>query len=134
MKNKLIILLLIVTLYSCKKDFLNLVPETSLSSASFYQNTAQFQQALSGAYTNLRTIVHIGFYADEMRSDNTFFSIYFANRGLVSAEDLATFTDKSTSSAEPNSPGNRWGNDYSGIAKVNTILKRLTTADNVTQG
>ena len=134
MKNKLLMVLLLMILYSCKKDYLNLVPDTSLSSASFYQNTTQFQQALAGAYTNLRTIVHIGFYADEMRSDNTFFSIYFANRGLVSAEDLATFTEKSTSSAEPNSPGNRWGNDYSGIAKVNTILSRLTGADNVSQG
>lgn len=134
MKNKLLAVLIIVTLYSCKKDFLNLVPETSLSSASFFQNTSQFQQALSGAYTNLRTIVHIGFYADEMRSDNTFFSIYFANRGLVSAEDLATFSEKSTSSAEPNSPGNRWGNDYSGIAKVNSILSRLPGAGSVSQG
>lgn len=134
MKNTLLVVLLFMTLCSCKKDFLNLVPETSLSSASFYQNKTQFQQALTGAYSNLRTIVHIGFYADEMRSDNTFFSIYFANRGLVSAEDLATFTEKSTSSAEPNSPGNRWANDYSGIAKVNTLLNRLTGADNVSQG
>ncbi len=134
MKNKLAIIFLIVTLYSCKKDFLNLVPETSLSSASFFQNTIQYQQALNAAYSNLRTIVHIGFYADEMRSDNTFFSIYFANRGLVSAEDLATFIEKSSSSAEPNSPGNRWGNDYSGIAKINSILARLPGADNVSQG
>ncbi len=134
MKNKLLAILLVITLYSCKKDFLNLVPVTSLSSASFYQNTTQFEQALTGAYTNLRTIVHIGFYADEMRSDNTFFSIYFANRGLVSAEDLATFTEKSTSSAEPNSPGNRWGNDYSGIAKINSILTRLPDAESVSQG
>ena len=133
MKNKLVYIL-IITLISCKKDFLNLVPKTSLSSVSFFQNTTQFQQALNAAYVPLRTIVHIGFYADEMRSDNTFFSIYFANRGLVSAEDLSTFTEKSSSSAEPNSPGNRWGNDYSGIAMINTILNRLTTATDVSQG
>ena len=101
MKNKTILytILIFAVLSSCKKNFLNLVPETSLSSASFFKNTVQFQQALSAAYVPLRTIVHIGFYEDEMRSDNTFFSIYFANRGLVSAENPSEFIVTSTSSA-----------------------------------
>src|SRR5665647_1169735 len=99
MKNKLLyIILMVIGLYSCKKDFLNLVPETSLSSASFFKNTVQFQQSLNAAYVPLRTIVHTGIYMDEMRSDNTFFTYFNANRGLVSAESLAEFTDKSTSS------------------------------------
>lgn len=136
MKNKLILytILILVVLSSCKKSFLNLVPETSLSSASFFKNTVQFQQALSAAYVPLRTIVHIGLYGDEMRSDNTFFSIYFANRGLVSAENLSEFTETSTSSAEPNSPGDRWTNNYSGISMVNTIIANLPNATAVSQG
>jgi len=131
MKNKLLYTVIILaTLSSCRKDFLNLVPETSLSSASFYKNKGQFDQALVAAYVPLRTIVHAGIYMDEMRSDNTFFTIYNANRGFAtSTEALAEFLDNSTSSAEPNSPGNRYGNDYSGIAMVNTILSRLETSD-----
>lgn len=137
MKNKLLYTLLFamsISLFACKKDFLNLVPETSLSNATFYQTTQQFQQALSAAYVPLRTIVHIGFYEDEMRSDNTFFTIYFANRGLSSVEALPEFLVKPTSSAEPNSPGNRWGNDYSGISMINTILDQLPKATSVPEG
>ncbi len=130
MKNYLkYILVLLLGFSSCKKDFLTLVPDTSLSSASFFKNRAQFDQALIAAYTPLRGLVHTGIYMDEMRSDNTFFTIYNANRGLsTSTEYLAEFLDDATSSAEPNSPGNRYGNDYSGIAVVNTLLARLAAS------
>ena len=136
MKNKTILYIALIAIgfSSCKKDFLNLVPETSLSSASFFQNTVQFQQALSSAYVPLRSLVHTSLYEDEMRSDNAFFSIYFANRGLVSAENPSEFSVTSTSSAEPNSPGDRWTNNYSGISMVNTILAYLPNATNVSQG
>ncbi|HYH55671.1 MAG TPA: RagB/SusD family nutrient uptake outer membrane protein, partial [Anseongella sp.] len=78
---------------------------------------------------NLRGIAFMGIYMDEMRSDNTFFTIYQADRGTArSAEAMAIFTDDAISSQEPNSPGNRYGNDYSGISKVNTILSRIEQA------
>lgn len=126
MKKRLYyILAATVILSSCKKDFLNLTPPTSLSSASFYDNLGQFQQALNAAYTPLRTIVNAGFFQDEMRSDNTFFTIYFANRGLSAQENYAEFLDDATSSAVPNSPGDRWATDYSGISMINTILGQL---------
>jgi len=136
MKNKLLIIITAaICLCSCNKDYLNLVPETSLSSASFFKDQTQFNQALTSAYTPLRTIVHTGIYMDEMRSDNTFFTVYLANRGLeTSTEYLAEFLDDANSSATPNSPGNRWGNDYSGIAMTNTILDRVTTASFLSQG
>ena len=124
------VVIIVIGLSSCKKDYLNLVPPTALSEASFFKNKQQYDQALVAAYNNLRTVVHTGFYMDEMRSDNTFFTRYNANRGLeTSTEALAEFLDDANSSAEPNSPGNRYGNAYSGIAKVNSILTRLETSD-----
>lgn len=129
----LYIILAAVGLYACKNS-LDLVPPTSLSSASYFKNEAQFRQALVGAYVNLRPIAFIGIFMDEMRSDNTFYTIYQADRGTAtSAEAMAEFRDNNVSSQEPNSPGNRYGNDYSGIAKVNTILTRLQSADAVSQ-
>ncbi|UOE46511.1 RagB/SusD family nutrient uptake outer membrane protein [Mucilaginibacter sp. SMC90] len=126
MKKLAIIILGALSIVSCKKEMLNLVPQTSLSSASFYKDAAQYNQALTGAYTNLRTVAFIGIYMDEMRSDNTFFTIYSADRGTsTSAEAMAEFIDNNISSQEPNNPGNRYGNDYSGISKVNTIISRL---------
>ncbi|MGN8068599.1 RagB/SusD family nutrient uptake outer membrane protein [Mucilaginibacter sp. 22184] len=126
MKKTAIIILSVLSLASCKKETLNLVPQTSLSSASFFKDAAQYNQALTGAYNNLRTVAFTGIYMDEMRSDNTFFTLYSADRGTsTSAEAMAEFIDNNISSQEPNNPGNRYGNDYSGIAQVNTILTRL---------
>jgi hypothetical protein len=128
--KKYLFIIVIASLFACKKDFLNLVPKTSLSSASFYKDKGQFNQALIAAYVPLRSVVHTGFYMDEMRSDNTFFTRYNANRGLeTSTESLATFLDDANSSAQQNSPGNRYANDYSGIAMVNTVLTRISGAD-----
>lgn len=131
MKNKLLIIIIATLgIISCSKDELNLYPITSVSSASFYNNETDFNQALVSAYVNLRTIAFTGIFMDEMRSDNTFFTIYAADRGTeTSCEAMAEFFDNDRSSAEPNNPGNRYGNDYSGIAKVNTILSRLNGSD-----
>jgi hypothetical protein len=72
----------------------------------------------------------MGFVMDELRSDNTFFTIYSADRGSeTSTEAMVKFVDNSTSSSLSNSIGNRYGNDYSGIARVNTILSRITAND-----
>ena len=126
MKKTAIIILSVLGLAACKKETLNLVPQTSLSSASFFKDAAQYNQALTGAYTNLRTVAFTGIYMDEMRSDNTFFTLYSADRGTsTSVEAMAEFIDNNISSQEPNNPGNRYANDYSGIAQVNTILTRL---------
>lgn len=126
MKKLIYIAALGLALTSCNKDTLNLTPQTQLSSASFFKNASEFNQALTGAYTNLRGIAFMGIYEDEMRSDNTFFTIYSADRGTAtSAEAMAEFIDNNISSQEPNSPGNRYGNAYSGIASVNTILAQL---------
>ncbi|MFD0763251.1 RagB/SusD family nutrient uptake outer membrane protein [Mucilaginibacter lutimaris] len=129
MKKTIYTTLLILALVSCKKDTLNLVPQTQLSSGSFYKDAAQFNQALTGAYTYLRGIAFMGIYMDEMRSDNTFFTFYSADRGTgTSAEAYAEFIDNGTTSQEPNTPGNRYGNAYSGIAAVNTILTQLNNS------
>jgi len=136
MKNKLLYIIILVAagISSCKKSYLELNPTTSLSSASFYKDLNQFQQALNAAYTPLRVIVNTGFYQDEMRSDNTFFSIYFANRGLSAQEGYAEFTDDAQSSAVPNSPGDRWNASYQGISRINTILSQITTVTGISQG
>jgi len=130
MKRIAYITVSVLTLSACSNDFLDLVPPTSLSSASFYQNAEQFDQATVAAYTNLRGIAFMGIFMDEMRSDNTFFTRYAADRGsFVSAEAYPEFRDNSLTSQSPNSPGNRYGNAYEGISKVNTILSRLENAN-----
>ena len=125
MKRLLYMLVAAITFVACNKSTLNLVPPTSLSSGSFYKNEAEFDQALVGSYSNLRGIAFMAAYMDEMRSDNTFFYYYAADRGTGPTEAMITFMDEAGTSQQVNSPGNRYGNDYSGISKVNTILTRL---------
>ncbi|PVD49320.1 RagB/SusD family nutrient uptake outer membrane protein, partial [Terrimonas sp.] len=135
MKNKLLLLISAVMLFACNKDFLNLTPPTSLSSASFFTDKNQFMQALNAAYVPLRAVVKVAIYEDEMRSDNTFFTIYQANRGLEpNREAYPQFLDNAQSSAVSNSPGSRWTSDYSGISQVNTILNQLKDNSFLSQG
>ena len=128
MKNLILIAVSAVSLTACTKDFLNLTPPTNLSSASFFQTEDQFRQAVNAAYVPLRDVAFVAVYEDEMRSDNTFFTIYQANRGFEPhREAYAQFLDTPQSSAIPNSPGSRWRSDYSGISRVNTVLGQLET-------
>ncbi len=129
MKHTIILIISVVFLFSCSKDFLNLTPPTSLSSPSFFRDEAQFMQAMNASYVPLREVVFTAVYEDEMRSDNTFFTIYQANRGFEPHREAYTqFLNNAQSSAIPNSPGSRWTSDYSGISRVNAILTQL--ADN----
>ena len=130
--NKKLFYLIIGTLIlsSCKKDFLELVPPTYQSSATFFQNVTHFEQALYGAYQPTRVIAFTGIFQDEMRSDNTFFIIYAPDRGaFMSTEVVAEFMDDANTSVQPNNPGNRWGNAYVGISRANAIIGRIDAVE-----
>lgn len=130
MKNIIYAIVFYLMFTSCSSDFLNLSPPNALSSASFYKTAAQFDQAIVAAYTNMRGIALMGIYMDEIRSDNTFYARYPADRGTsLSVEAYAEFRDDAYSSQSPHTPGNRYGNAYSGISKVNTILTRLESSE-----
>src|SRR5665647_3652498 len=125
MKRKLLYALLlgIIGLGSCKEDFLNLSTETSITSASFYKTATHFDQAIIASYVGTRSIALNGIFMDEMRSDNTFFTLYSGDRGpYLSTEVIAEFLDDETTG---NWLSNRYNGDYSGISRVNTILARI---------
>jgi len=125
MKSKILYILLsgLIWLSSCDKDFLNLSPETSITSASFYKTATHFDQALNASYVAMRAIALNGIFMDEMRSDNTFFTIYTGDRGpYLTTEVLAEFLDDATTATWL---PNRYNGVYSGISRVNTILARI---------
>lgn len=125
MKRKFLYILLLgfIGLSSCQEDFMNLSPETSITSASFYKTATHFDQAVISAYNPLRSVALNGTIMDEMRSDNTFFTKYSGDRGpYLSTEVIAEFLDDETTG---NWLSNRYNGDYSGISRVNTILARI---------
>jgi hypothetical protein len=110
-------------LTSCSDDFLNVYPETSVSSESFYQTPGHFEQALMASYQRLRSIAGNGLFMDEMRSDNSFYTMYSGDRGpYLSTEVIALFLDDETTG---NWVANRYNEVYSGISRLNTVLSRL---------
>ncbi|MDR2859165.1 MAG: RagB/SusD family nutrient uptake outer membrane protein [Mediterranea sp.] len=124
--KKIIVFIAIIGLLhlgSCSEDFLELYPETSVTSNTFYKTPAHFDQALMGAYQRLRTLSVNGMVMDEMRSDNAHFTRYSGDRGpYLSTEVIALFLDDETTG---NWINNRYNELYSGISRVNTILGRL---------
>jgi hypothetical protein len=113
----------ILPFVSCSDDFLEIYPETSVSSNTFYKTQAHFDQALMGAYQRTRTIVANGMIMDEMRSDNAHFTRYSGDRGpYLSTEVIGLFLDDESTG---NWINNRYNELYSGISRVNTLLDRL---------
>ncbi|MDY9918467.1 MAG: RagB/SusD family nutrient uptake outer membrane protein [Proteiniphilum sp.] len=129
---KKIIILLIVgvsVLFSCDEAFLDLYPETSITSPSFYKTMDHFDQALNATYTGLRNIAVNGMFMDEMRSDNAFYTIYYGDRGPYNAyEKPCLFIDDEVS-ANSGPIRDRWTVNYQNIAKANTIIDRLDASE-----
>jgi hypothetical protein len=112
----------------CSDDFLEIYPKTSVTSGTFYQTSAHFDQALMGTYAQLRVLPRTGMIMDEMRSDNTFFTFYSGDRGPSRrTEPVAMFTDDMDETSQWVSP--RYNGMYSGISRANTILDRLEASE-----
>ncbi|MDR2969535.1 MAG: RagB/SusD family nutrient uptake outer membrane protein [Tannerellaceae bacterium] len=112
-----------VGLASCSEDFLNVYPQTSLSSTTFYQTPAHFEQAITGAYARTRTIPLNGLIMDEMRSDNAHFTMYAGDRGpYLRTEVIGLFLDDETTDTWVPT---RYNEVYNGISRVNTLIGRL---------
>src|ERR1700727_768081 len=80
---------------SCSKNFVTLNPEGQVNEANFFKTTSDFQEALVGCYTPLRSAANMAYYMEEMRADNTFLDYNEKDRGGVNNEQLAEYQDGS---------------------------------------
>lgn len=119
----------ILILFSCSESFLDLYPETNVTSASFYKTTDHFDQALNASYTGLRNIVNNGLFMDEMRSDNAFYTIYYGDRGPYASYEMPSLFIDDEVSANAGPIRDRWTVNYQNIAKVNTIIDRIELSE-----
>ncbi len=116
-------------LSGCKK-FLEITPETNLSSATFFKTEADFQQAVNAAYVPLRSIVNDRAYLlGEMHSDNTYYYRNILFGATEQQENIADFAIPSSNGVTTNTHVlNQYRLDYQIIARANQIL---TTIDGV---
>ncbi len=118
-------------LTACDSRFLEIFPETSLSSATFFKTESDFKQAVNAAYVPLRTIVNDRAYLlGEMHSDNT----YYARNPLFGAteqqEDIADFAIPVSDGLTTNTHVlNNYRQDYQIIARANQILVLIDDVD-----
>ena len=132
MKNKIILsCLLAIGLSGCTAEFLDITPETSLSSVTFFKTQADFEQAVNACYVPLRTIYNDRSYLlSEMHSDNTYYYRNTAFGATEQQEDLADFSIPVSAGLTTNTHVlNQYRQDYLIIARANQILDRIDKAD-----
>ena len=100
MKTKIIAAgLLLITATSCKKSFIDIAPQTFISSDNFFKTQNDFVQAVNATYAPLRNVYNSAYIMGEMRSDNTHYIFNNTNRGQLVREEIGDFIDNPT--AEP---------------------------------
>jgi starch-binding outer membrane protein, SusD/RagB family len=125
MKTKIIYIWLVTFLLtSCQDEFLTIVPETALSSATFFTKEADFQQAVNGAYVPLRSIVNDrAWLLGEMHSDNTYYARNILFGATEQQEDIADFAIPVAGGVTSNTHVlNQYRLDYQIISRTNQVL------------
>lgn len=120
MKNKYLIILPALILISCKKNFLDLKPESGLVESDFYRNTAEVETGVYACYDGLQQTIQEEYKLTELRSDMETPSNQEGEWGA-----LENFTETATNDFVRLF----WQLSYNTIGRCNLVLKYL---DNVT--
>jgi hypothetical protein len=109
-----------LSLTSCKKDFLNQEPESSLLGANFWKTESDLKQGVVGAYASLRGMGGFSYWVfGEMRSDNTTFQYNAPQRGQENRE----FVDEFLVTPDNILIRDYWRQCYEGIGRCNEVLQ-----------
>lgn len=121
-KTIYIIAALIVTgMMSCKKEFIELNPESTVTVDVLYKTDKDFQDAVIGIYSNLRP-QYLNFWRfGDLRGDDTRFGLVFQ------LEDIRN--DNFTSDNSDVILATTWRNYYSIISRANKVINNIEKAD-----
>lgn len=131
MKTRVIVTgLIALSLAGCTKN-LDVVPETSLSSATFFTQEADFKQAVNATYVPLRTIYNDrDWLLGEMHSDNTY---YFRNILFGATEQQENIADFSLPTSNGLTTNTHVRDEYRAlyqiIARANQVLATIDKVD-----
>ncbi len=123
MKNiiHLIILALLFTTASCKKEFIQRSPVSSVTIDNLYKTDKDYQDAIIGTYAALRDAYTNMWQYGDIRGDDAF--IFVSNQPSTRAVDVF-----SVNSSE-GLLNTTWTNCYIVINRANNILTRIENAD-----
>lgn len=128
MKKQILLLLLpVVLVVSCGKDFTDLSPLSQRNVASFYKNQSDFEVGINGVYDALQST---GTYNNnyillmEMRADNT-----INGGGATGLAASLEGIDKFNELPDNGQNQSAWDASYQGIQRANRLLSELDEAD-----
>jgi hypothetical protein len=120
--NKITIYILLLSIYACSEEKLDLYPKTAITEGNFYQTEDQFMLAVNDVYRQMERTYRAGGIADiygELRSDNTY--IEFIGGSSNSAERISGFNIPTNDLDTENA----WQDSYNAIFICNDILNRI---------
>lgn len=119
------ILLFAVTigLSSCKKNFIDLTPESTLTEANFYRTENDIDKSVLGVYAVYKGRIQTDWIIFGMPSDEMYPTGYHNYFGL---------NDISNLNFSPDNPhyNDFWGDCYKGISRANAVLQNVDKPDN----
>ena len=122
-KNIIISILLIVAFSSCKK-FLDLRPESQISTENFFRNSNDFQTALNGVYGTFRGLFNSSniLYLGELTTDNA--EIQWSSPSVSEMQ-----LDQNNVNPTNTYVSAVWNTCLTTISRCNTILSRIDKVD-----
>jgi len=113
---------ILLTLVSCTKDFLNLSPISNANVDNFFNTENDFDLAVVGAYTSLRSSGVFHDYMQligDMHSDNS--TVGTTAGARTAFFEMSEFRDQPTSGIG----ASVWDDNYEGIARCNIVLDKI---------
>ncbi len=123
--NISILILCLVVVSACNKDFLNISPTTRLTDANFYRTPQDGFTALVGCYDGMQQESGTPIYSDVL-SDDAFGG--GGNSDGYGYRMLDEF-DKTKSPTDQNIYLDSWTKYYAGVFRCNTLLQKLDQID-----
>jgi starch-binding outer membrane protein, SusD/RagB family len=116
----IVILASLITM-SCKKNFLDIIPESSVTTDILYITDKDFQDAVTGCYTALRSAYNDMWIYGDQRSDDA----WHALGNDVTMNAINNFAERSSESVFAST----WRNYYLVIFRANTLLSKIDKLD-----
>ena len=123
MKNviNLILLASVLTTTSCKKEFIQRTPVSSVTIDNLYKTDKDYQDAVIGTYAALRDAYSTMWQFGDIRGDDAF--IYVSNQPSTQAVDVFSIN------SSDGLLNTTWANYYIVINRANNVLTRIESAD-----
>lgn len=106
-----------ILMMSCSKDFIDLVPISSVSVDILYKTDKDFSDALTAVYNAIQTQYTNHYMFGDIRADDAWQEI--------SKSNSQSYADAFTTNSSDALMNSTWQNYYRAIFRINTILEKL---------